>query len=178
MKRLSLITLLLAMCIFATGTADIEITYGKIDMNLPNGPAPLIEVNLDKTFFSLFISFTMNLPEYAEYAEMIEGVYVRSYDKTSEELTDIINHYQDNLKTGNWEHLVKVKDKLHVSLLFADAPGVVNGIFISFTDKHNTTFVNICGNIDFQKIGILVGKIMESEPDFLKDIKFDGKFGN
>ena len=178
MKRLTLTTLLIALCFFGNGIAETEAIRGKIDVNLPNAPTPTLEVNLDQSFFNLFIKFTVNLPEYAEYAEMIEGVFIRSYAKESDDLNKMKNHYQKILKTENWEHIVRVKDELSVSLLFAETPGVVNGIFVSFTDKQNTTFVNVCGEIDFQKLGILFGKILESEPEFLKDIKINGKFGS
>ncbi len=178
MKRLTLTTLLIALCFFGNGIAETEAIRGKIEMNLPDAPTPTIEVNLDKSFFNLFIKFTVNLPEYAEYAEMIEGVFIRSYDKESGALTKMKNHHQKILKTEEWEHIVRVKDELSVSLLFSEKPGVVNGVFVSFTDKQRTTFVNVCGEIDFQKLGILFGKILESEPEFLKDIKIDGKFGS
>ena len=147
-------------------------------MNLPDAPTTMIEVNLDQSFFGLFTNFTVNLPEYAEYAEMIEGVFIYTYDKESGDLTKLKNHYQKILKAEMWERIIKVKDELSVSLLFADTPGVVHGIFVSFTDKQNTTFVNVCGEIDFQKLGTLFIKILESEPEFLKDIKIDGKFGS
>ncbi len=109
---------------------------------------------------------------------MVKGVFIRSYDKEAGDITRMKNHYYETLKTENWEHIVKVKKKLRVSLLFSKTPGVVNGIFISFTDEHNTTFVNIYGKIDFQKLGILFGKILESAPEIMKDLKFDGKFGS
>lgn len=178
MKIFSLITLLLAFCIFGSGIAGTDTMRGKIEMNIPNAPIPTVEVNLDSTFFNLFINFTVDLPEYAEYAEMVEGVFIRSYEKESEKLTVMTRHYQDTLKKEEWDDLIKVKDQLHVSLLFADTPGVVHGIFVSFTDENNAIFVNIFGKIDFQKLGILFGKIMESEPDFLKNLNINGKFGD
>ena len=178
MKRFSLITLLLAFCLFSNGIAETDVIRGKIDMNVPNTPTPTVEINLDKSFFNLFINFTVNLPEYAEYAEMIEGVFIRGYGTDVENLTEMKNHYQKILKTDEWEDLIKVKDQLHVSLLFANEPGVLHGVFISFTDEHNTIFVNIFGKIDFKKLGILFGKIMESAPEIMKDLKIDGTFGN
>ena len=178
MKRLTLVTLLVAFCFFGNGMAETEAIRGKIDMNLPDAPTPTIEVNLDQSFFNLFINFTVNLPEYSEYAEMVEGVFIRTFDKESSDLAKLKNHFQNILSTEQWEHIVKVKNELSVSLLFADTPGVVHGIFVSFTDKQNTTFVNVCGEIDFQKLGTLFIKILESEPEFLKDIKIDGKFGS
>ena len=173
MKRFRLIPLLFAFCfcIFCNGTAETEIIRGKIEMNLPNAPTPTVEVNLDKKFFKLFINFTVNLPEYAEYAEMIDGVFIQGYAKESENLTEMTHHYQNILKTEKWEDIIRVKDKLRVSLLFADEPGIVHGIFISFTDKNNTSFVNIFGKLDFQKLGTLFGKLMESDSQFWKNLK-------
>lgn len=177
MKRLTLTILFVTVCFFGSTIAQTNTIRGKIDMKLPNNPAPTVEVNLDQSFFNLFIKFTLNLPEYGEYAEMIDGIYVHSYDKQSLELDNMKTNFQDTLKTENWEQIVKVKDELHVSMLFAETPGVLYGIFVSFTDKQNTTFVNVFGEIDFQKLGILFGKIMETKPDFMKNIKIDGNFG-
>ena len=101
MKRITLIALLAAFCFFGSGIAETEAIRGKIDMNLPETPTPTLEVNLDQSFFNLFIKFTVNLPEYAEYAEMIEGVFIRSYDKESGDLNKMKNHYQKILKTEN-----------------------------------------------------------------------------
>lgn len=181
MKRFSILILLLAFTIFSTSIAETEKSRGKIEMkkieiNIPDAPTPITEINLDKSFFRLFINFTMNLPEYGQYAEMVEGVFIRSYVKESRILTEMNNHFLKILKTEKWEQILKVKDHLNVSLLFSETPGILNGIFVSFTDENNTTFVNIYGNIDFQKLGTLFQKLMESEPDFLKDIKINTKF--
>ena len=93
MKKLSLITLLFAFCFFGSGIAETDAIRGKIEMNLPNAPTPTVEVNLTKNFStSLYrgsCRFTINLPEYAEYAEMIEGVFICTYEKESENLTEM-----------------------------------------------------------------------------------------
>lgn len=176
MKRFSILILLLAFGIFATGIAETEKIRGKIEMSMPDAPTPTTEINLDQSFFRLFINFTIDLPEYAEYAEMIEGVFIRCYDKDSGNLTKMVSHYHKILKTQKWENLIKVKEQLHVSLLFADEPGILHGIFISFIDEQKITFVNIFGKIDFQKIGLLFGKLVKSEPEFLKNLKIEKKF--
>ena len=176
MQRFSILILLLAFGIFATSIAETEKTRGKIEMNSPTAPTPSVEINFDKTFFNLFNNFKVDLPEYAEYAEMIEGVFIRCYDKDSGNLTKMVSQYHRILKTQKWENLIKVKEQLHVSLLFADEPGILHGIFISFIDEQNMTFVNIFGKIDFQKIGKLFGKLVKSEPEFLKNLKIEKKF--
>ena len=176
MKIFSILITLLAVGIFATSMAETEKIRGKIEMSMPNAPAPSTELNLDQSLFRLFINFTIDLPEYAEYAEMIGGVFIRSYEKESKILNEMNNHYLKILKKEKWQHILKVKDHLNVSLLFSETPGILNGIFVSFTDKNNSTFVNIYGNIDFQKLGTLVQKLMESESEFLKDIKINTRF--
>ena len=176
MKRFSIVILLLSFSIFATGIAETEKIRGKVEMNVPNAPTPTIEINLDKSFFNLFINFTMDLPEYADYADMIEGVFIRSFPKESKTLTEMNSQFLKILKTEKWDSLIKVKDQLYVSLLFSETPGILNGIFVSFTDENTTTFVNVFGNVDFQKLGTLFQKFMDSEPEFLKDLKIDTKF--
>lgn len=198
MKRFSILVLLLAFGIFATGIAETEKTRGKIEMSMPNAPAPTTvinfdfiggaaieinlasppktEINFDHSFFRLFNNITIDFPEIEEYAQMIEGVFIRCYDKDSGDLTKMVNHYQKILKTQKWENLIKVKEQFHVSLLFSDEPGILHGIFISLIDEQNMTFVNIFGKMDFQKIGKLFGKLVKSEPEFLKNLKIEKKF--
>lgn len=170
MKRLSLMALLLVFCIAASGVAETAAMRGKIELDLPNAPAAQDEINLDKTFFALFTNFMAHMPEYAAYAEMIEGVRIRVYDE-AEDLGSVRSHHANRLKAEKWDTLIKIREMLHVSLLFAEEPGVVNGIFVAFTDDGNVGFANIYGTIDFEKLGILFGKLMESElvREFLKN---------
>lgn len=193
MKRFSILILLLAFGIFTIGIgiAKTENIRGKIELNIPNAPTPTTEFNLvDQSFFRCFfldftildftinlpeygINFTMDTPEYGEYAEMLDGVLIRSYEKDPRILTEMNTHFLKILKTEKWEQILKVKDHLNVSLLFSETPGILNGIFVSFTDVNSTTFVNIYGNIDIQKLGTLFQKLMESEPEFLKNIRIN-----
>ncbi len=181
MKRFSILILLLAFGIFVIGIgkAETEKSRGKIELSIPNTPTPTteIEINLDESFFRwLFIDLTMDPPEYGEYAEMFEGIFICSCVKESRILTEMNTHFQKILKTEKWERILKVQDHLNVSLLFSETPGILNGIFVSFTDENNTTFVNIYGNIDLQKLGTLIQKFIESEAWFPKDIKINTKF--
>lgn len=59
-------------------------------------------------------------------------------------------------------HSIKIRDTFDLSLLYSEKPGVVNGIFLMFTDDGNSSFVNIYGEIDFQKLGTLFGQLLES----------------
>ena len=186
MKKSTLTALLtgiafLAVCCFFTNghaqNSNVEKTVrGKIEMNLPDAPIPKVEITLDKSLLGLFINFgiashpelsgdkSIDVSEYAAYAEMLKGasISIRAYDKEMKDLDRIVDHYRGILENEKWEHLVKIRDKFDLSLLYAEKSGVVHGIFVMFTDDGNLGFVNIYGEIDFQKLGTLFGQLLES----------------
>ena len=184
MKRSTLITLLagiafLAVCCFFTNghaqNSNVEETVrGKIEMNLPDAPIPKVEITLDKSLLGLFINFgiashpelsgdkSIDVSEYTAYAEMLKGASIRAYDKEMKDLDRIVDHYRGILANEKWERLIKIRDKFDLSLLYAEKSGVVHGIFVMFTDDGNLSFVNIYGEIDFQKLGTLFGQLLES----------------
>ena len=188
MRRFTLTTLLLTgiaflavCCFFTNGHAQNsnleETTRGKIEMNLPDAPVPKVEINLDKSLLGLFINFgiasnpklagdgSIDLSEYTGYAEMLKGASIRAYDKEMKDLDQMVAHYRGILENEQWEHLVKIRDKFDLSLLYAEKSGVVHGIFVMFTDDGNSGFVNIYGEIDFQKLGTLFGQLLESNSE-------------
>lgn len=184
MKRSTLITLLagiafLAVCCFFTNghaqNSNVEETVrGKIEMDLPDAPVPKVEITLDKSLLGLFINFgiashpelsggkSIDVSEYAAYAEMLKGVSIRAYDKEMKDLDRMVDHYRNILANEKWERLIKIRDTFDLSLLYSEKPGVVNGIFLMFTDDGNSGFVNIYGEIDCQKLGTLFGQLLES----------------
>ena len=188
MRRFTLTTLLLTgiaflavCCFFTNGHAQNsnvgETVRGKIEMNLPDAPVPKVEINLDKSLLDLFINFgiasnpklardkSIDLSEYTEYAEMLKGASIRAYDKEMKDLNPMVNHYRSILENEQWEHLVKIRDKFDLSLLYSEKPGIVHGIFLMFTDDGGSGFVNIYGEIDFQKLGTLFGQLLESNSE-------------
>ena len=178
---LASIAFLIVCCFFTNGHAQNgnvgETVRGKIEMNLPDAPAPKVEIDLDKSLLGLFINFgiasnpklagdgSIDLSEYAAYAEMLKGASIRAYDGEMRDLNRIVGHYRGILANEKWEHLVKVRDKFDLSLLYSEKPGIVNGIFVIFTDDGNSGFVNIYGEIDFQKLGTLFGRFIESNSE-------------
>jgi hypothetical protein len=175
------IAFLIVCCFFTNGHAQNsnleETTRGKIEMNLPDAPVPKVEINLDKSLLGLFINFgiasnpklagdgSIDLSEYTGYAEMLKGASIRAYDKEMKDLNRIVGHYRSTLENEKWEHLVKIRDKFDLSLLYSEKPGIVNGIFLMFTDDGSSGFVNIYGEIDFQKLGTLFGQLLESNSE-------------
>lgn len=187
MKRSTLTTLLISIaflivcCFFTDGHAlkndGTETVRGKIEMNLSDTPVPKVEINLDKSLLDLFINFgiasnpkltgdkSVDLSEYAAYTEMLKGASIRTYDREVKDLNRIVDHYRGILENEKWEHLVKIRDKFNLSLLYAEKPGILHGIFLMFTDDKNSNFVNIYGEIDFQKLGALFGQLLESNSE-------------
>jgi hypothetical protein len=159
------------------GTEKTEAIRGKIEMDPPKASVPKVQINLDQTFFNLIINFgiasipksdgdqPIDMAAYTEYANMLKGAAVRAYDKETGELNQIIDHYQGILEDEKWEHIVKIKDKFNLSLLYAEEPGILQGIFATIIDDESWSFVNIYGDIDFQKLGVLFGRLMESSSE-------------
>ena len=173
------IAFLLACYFFTNGHAQtnnvVDTVRGKIEMNLPDVPVPKVEINLDKSLLNLFINFgiasnpkltgnkSINLAEYTEYAEMLKGASIRTYDKKTKNLNQIVDHYHNILENEKWEYLVKVKDKFHLSLCYAEEPDIVHGIFLMIIDDERLTFANIYGELDLHKLGILFRHHLESD---------------
>ena len=180
---LTSITLLILCCVFANGhslthsSEKTEAIYGKVEMDLPDAPAPKVKIDLDKNFFTMLINFgvasnpklsrdaSIDLAEWIAYAEMLKGTTIRTYDKEAENLNQIMGHYQDALDSKNWEHLIKIKDTFNLSLLYAEEPTIVHGIFIMVNDEDGLGFANIYGEIDFEKLGVLLGQLLESNSE-------------
>ena len=175
------ITFLSVFCFFTNGDAQNsnvgETVPGKIEMNLTDAPVPKVGINLDKNLLDLFINFgiasnpklaedgLIDPSEYTAYAEMLKGASIRTYDGEMRDLNRIVDHYRSILANEEWEHLVKIRDKFDLSLLYSEKSGIVNGIFLMFTADGNSSFVNIYGEIDFQKLGTLFGRFIESNSE-------------
>ncbi len=171
------ITVLIVCCVFASGAAKTDPPRGKIAMDLPDASAPKMVINLDKTFFNLLINFgvasipksdgdaSIDMTAYTAYANMLKGAAVRAYDKETEDINQIIDHYQGLLADEKWEQIVKVTDKFSLSLLYAEEPGTLHGIFVTLIDDDSWSFANIYGEIDFQKLGVLFGRVMASSSE-------------
>ena len=180
---LTSITVLIVCCVFANGhppthsIGKAAAIRGKIKMDLSDAPAPKVKIDLDQTFFSMLINFSVasnpklsgntsiDLREYAAYAEMLKGAAIRTYDAKTENLNQITEHYQSVLEDEKWEHIVKIKDEFDLSLLYGKEPDIVHGIFLRITDEEGSGFVNIYGEIDFEKLGVLFEQLLESNSE-------------
>ena len=90
----------------------------------------------------------------------------------------MLRHYENKLKVGEWETIVKAKEGdeiVRVALLFDEE--IVSGVFIMVTGAKETLFVNIFGDIDFEKVGDIISNLENMNLDLdlpqLKDLKID-----
>lgn len=139
---------------------------GLILFDHPQNPEAKVEVNLTDKLINLVTKSMNSSPEVKEMVQMLEGIYVRTYDSSiTTDGTKFVEYYQDKLKKEKWEVFVKIKEAnemVEVSLLYDE--DVAYGIFaIVVTDKpeksKEVTFVNIVGKIATERISDLLGNL-------------------
>lgn len=121
-----------------------------------------VEVNLTAKLINLVTKSVSNTPEIAELIQMIDGIYVRTYERLTINEQELVSHFQRRLRENNWEVLVKIKDKsevVEISLLFDE--DIVYGIFIIVIPETSgdATFVNIVGEIAPERIEDLLSNL-------------------
>ena len=128
-------------------------------------PEPLeakVEVNLTAKLINLVTKSVSNQPEVAELIQMLDGIYVRTYDRITIDEKKLVNYFQQRLKADKWEVLVKIKEEnevVEISLLFDE--DTVYGIFVIVIPETSgeATFVNIVGQIAPERIEELLGSL-------------------
>lgn len=142
---------------------------GLIPFDHPQNPEAKVEVNLTDKLINLVTKSMNSAPEVKEIVEMLDGIYVRTYDSPiithGTNGTMLVEYYQEKLKKEKWEVFVKIKEAnemVEVSLLYDE--DVAYGIFaIVVADKpekrKEVTFVNIVGKIATERISDLLGNL-------------------
>ena len=139
---------------------------GLILFDHPQNPEAKVEVNLTDKLINLVTKSMNSSPEVKEIVQMLEGIYVRTYDSSiTTDGSKFVEYYQDKLRKEKWEVFVKIKEAkemVEVSLLYDE--DVAYGIFaIVITDKpeksKEVTFVNIVGKIATERISDLLGNL-------------------
>ena len=128
-------------------------------------PEPLdakVEVNLTAKLISLVTKSVSNQPEVAELIQMLDGIYVRTYDRATIDEKKLVNYFKEKLKKDEWEVLVKIEENgetVEINLLFDEEK--VYGIFAIIIPKRSgeVTFVNIVGEIAPERIEELLGNL-------------------
>ncbi len=139
---------------------------GRILFDHPRSPEAKVEVNLTDKLINLVTKSMSLSPEVKEMVQMLDGIYVRTYDSSiATDGSKFVEYYQDKLRKEEWEVFVKIKEAnemVEVSLLYDE--DVAYGIFaIAVTDKpekrKEVTFVNIVGKIATERISDLLGNL-------------------
>ena len=128
-------------------------------------PEPLeakVEVNLTAKLINLVTKSVSNQLEIVELIQMLDGIYVRTYDRVTIDEKKLVNYFQQRLKEEKWEVLVKIKENseiVEISLLFDE--DMVYGIFVIVIPDTSgeATFVNIVGEIAPEQIEELLGNL-------------------
>ena len=178
-KFTQLAVLLSLLFIIGNGIAETqdENIKGRINFDFPDVSEVIIEVNMSSKLFTLLTKSVEHEPEIGKLVAMIEGVYVRGYEN-GENLDQMLRHYENKLKVGKWETIVKAKEGdaiVRVALLFDEE--IVSGVFIMVAGAKETILVNIFGHIDFEKVGDVISNLEDMNLNLglpqLKDLKID-----
>lgn len=142
--------------------SDKPAPKGLILFDFPESLEAKVEVNLTAKLINLVTKSVSNQPEVAELIQMLDGIYVRTYDRITIDEKKLVNYFQQRLKEDKWEVLVKIKEEsevVEISLLFDE--DTVYGIFVIVIPETSgeATFVNIVGKIAPERIEELLGSL-------------------
>ena len=156
------LALSLTLTHLAVAQQDKTEKKGLILFDFPKLLEAKVEVNLTAKLINLVSKSVSNQPEVAELIQMLDGIYVRTYDRTIIDEKKLVNHFQQRLKAEKWEVLVKIKEEneiVEISLLFDE--DTVYGIFVIVLPETSgeVTFVNIVGEIAPERIEELLGSL-------------------
>ena len=154
--------LLLTLMHSAIAQQDKTDKKGLILFDFPEPVAAKVEVNLTAKLISLVTKSVSDTPEVVELIQMLDGIYVRTYDRATIDEEKVVNYFQDRLKKDQWEVLVKIKESsetVEINLLFDEDK--VYGIFVMVIPKlpQEVTFVNIVGEIAPERVEELLGNL-------------------
>ena len=136
---------------------------GLILLDFPSPLKAKVEVNLNTKLISLVTKSVSNQPEVAELIQMVDGIYVRTYDRAARDKKSY-NYFRDKFMEDNWEILVKIQEDrevIEINLLFDEDK--VYGIFITVIPEasQDVTFVNIVGEIAPERVEDLLGSLSD-----------------
>ena len=135
---------------------------GLILFDFPEPLAAKVEVNLTSKLIGLVTKSVSDQPEVAELIQMLDGIYVRTYDRGTIDEKKLVSYFKEKLKKDEWEVLVKIeehRETVEINLLFDEEK--VYGIFAIIIPKRSgeATFVNIVGEIAPERIEELLGNL-------------------
>ncbi|MDE0553819.1 MAG: DUF5694 domain-containing protein [Candidatus Poribacteria bacterium] len=148
---------------------------GLILFDFPEPLTAKVEVNLTAKLINLVTKSVSDQPEVAGLIQMLDGIYVRTYDRATVDERKLVNYFHDSLKNDQWEVLVKIQENsetVEIHLLCDEEK--VYGIFVIVVAKRSAevTFVNIVGEMAAERVEELLGNLSNFGA---VDIDFGGK---
>ena len=128
---------------------------GLISFELPWRIEAKVEVNLTAKLINLVSKSVSDVPEVTDLIQMLDGIYVRTYDRRIVDEQELVDYFQQKLKSDKWEVLFKINEDdetVEINLLFDE--NTVYGIFVIVIPKvpEEVTFVNIIGKIAPERV--------------------------
>ena len=135
-------------------TNEVE-RKGLISFEFPWRIETKVEVNLTTNLINLAAKSVSNVAEVTALTQMLDGIYVRTYDQKTVDEQELVSYFRWKLKEKQWEAPVKIKtddESIEIHLLFDEA--TVYGIFIIVIPEgsEEIIFVNIVGKIAPERV--------------------------
>ena len=135
-------------------TDEIE-RKGLISFEFPWHIEAKVEVNLTPKLIRLASKSIGNTTDMLALIQMLDGIYVRTYDTNTIDEQELVNYFRWKLKADRWETLVKIEgdnETVEINLLFDEE--MIYGIFVTVIPKSSEefTFVNIVGEIAPERV--------------------------
>ena len=137
--------------------SDTDKVAGKgfISFEFPWNIETKVEVNLTPKLINLASESIQNTAEVPALIQMLDGIYVRIYDRKSVDEQELVSYFRWKLKEDSWETFVKIKgdnEIVEINLLFDEDK--VYGIFVSLIPEtpEEVIFVNIVGKIAPERV--------------------------
>jgi len=123
---------------------------GRIAFEFPWTVEAKVEVNLTAKLIDLASKSISSTAEEAALIQMLDGIYVRTYDRRTIDDRELVAFFRQKLEQDKWEVLFKIQEydeTVEINLLFDE--DMVHGIFVILIPEKpaEITFVNIVGRI-------------------------------
>ena len=128
---------------------------GRIAFEFPWIVEAKVEVNLTAKLINLASKSVSSTAEEAALIQMLDGIYVRTYDRRTVDDQELVTYFRQKLEQDKWEVLFKIQEydeTVEINLLFDE--DMVYGIFVILIPEKpaEITFVNIVGKIDPNRV--------------------------
>ena len=135
--------------------AEQDTAKGLVSFELPWSIEAKVEVNLTAKLITLASKSVSNTAEATALIQMLDGIYVRTYDRKTVDDQELVGYFREQLKADAWEILFKIQENsetVEINLLFDEDK--VYGIFVILIPRtpKEVTFVNIVGEIDPERV--------------------------